>query len=76
MVHHLDLYEDSVHFNFVGAATMGCQTAAIIRQFLPARASAGFLKLFTRRWIQLEGGKPAVFQGRAHISIDRGSVSA
>lgn len=31
MLHHLDLYEDTVHFNLAGAAIMGDQVAATIR---------------------------------------------
>jgi len=35
MMKHLDLYEDSVHFNPVGASIMGDQAAATIRAALP-----------------------------------------
>jgi lysophospholipase L1-like esterase len=34
MVHHLDLYEDTVHFNETGAKIMGDQASAIIRKML------------------------------------------
>lgn len=34
MMHHLDLYEDSIHFNKTGADIMGDQAAAIIKQAL------------------------------------------
>jgi lysophospholipase L1-like esterase len=31
MMHHLDLYEDSIHFNKAGADIMGDQAAAVIK---------------------------------------------
>lgn len=34
MMHHLDLYEDSIHFNTTGADIMGDQAAASIKQAL------------------------------------------
>ncbi len=37
---HRDLYQDTVHFNDVGAALMGDQAAALIKQALPVVAAA------------------------------------
>jgi len=39
MARHLDLYEDTVHFNKTGSAIMGDQAATIIQQALRAPAN-------------------------------------
>jgi hypothetical protein len=48
MMKHLDLYEDSVHFNRAGANIMGDQAAAIIRAALSKNRRCGSRNLLTR----------------------------